>query len=93
MKVELQLRAFELEKAMRRTRNRKDAQGLRIYSMSHSKARQELMSLLAAGIAQGRREAAEAYCNECGACIPVSAGCKYRQTILGTASAEKTDDD
>jgi hypothetical protein len=43
------------------------------------------------GIAQGRREAAEAYCELCGACIPVLVKCKDYYAILGTASAEKTD--
>jgi hypothetical protein len=46
------------------------------------------------GIAQGRREAAEAVCNYCGMCIPnprKRAGCWIEKVILGTASAEKTD--
>jgi hypothetical protein len=42
------------------------------------------------GIAQGRREAAEAYCELCGACTPVLVKCKNYYAILGTASAEKT---
>jgi hypothetical protein len=44
--------------------------------------------------AQGRREAAEAYCkNICGffeECLPIGS-CKKRKTILGTASDKKTD--
>jgi hypothetical protein len=43
------------------------------------------------GIAQGRREAAEADCELCGACIHVLVKCKNYHAILGTASAEKTD--
>jgi hypothetical protein len=45
------------------------------------------------GIAQGRREAAEAVCNYCGMCIPnprKRAGCWIEKVILGTASTEKT---
>jgi hypothetical protein len=47
------------------------------------------------GIAQGRREAAEAYCKICNntyasACCDKSM-CEQYKAILGTASAEKTD--
>jgi hypothetical protein len=52
---------------------------------------------IADGIAQGRREAAEAYCDTCEKSVerncprPNSNRCRHRFAILGTASDEKTD--
>jgi hypothetical protein len=40
--------------------------------------------------AQGRRDAAEAYCKLCGACIPVLVKCKNYHVILGDTASGKT---
>jgi hypothetical protein len=47
------------------------------------------------GIAQGRREAAEEFCKTCHRVRDCSGGnaCERYKAILGTASAEKADDD
>jgi hypothetical protein len=51
------------------------------------------MKIKADGIAQGRREAAEAYCNACcdPSARPDDCKCADLPIILGTASDEKTD--
>jgi hypothetical protein len=50
---------------------------------------------LAAGIAQGRREAAEAYCEQCSAVCDdwVILSCKHMQAILGDTASKGVDCD
>lgn len=89
--IDLRAKTYELEKAMRRTRNRKDDKGLRIYSMSHTKARQELMKLLEEAHAQGRRDAADIHCrDQCQLCDftrNTDVICPSRKAILGEAKS------